>query len=172
MVIIAAALATTAVPAMAMTPGQMSCPLTLAPAGLGSTVTDSLVNLDNPDVLDKKVEDSLAELIEKCMAREHVGKAQLDDYTNYVMSTLVSNELKARLNAQSISTQVLDDAFDLGPGRRNPQAKELDQQAFVEIVRKMKAGGIDINTLTDAKLNAISIYVATASSMYRLAATL
>lgn len=164
-------LAASAMPAMAMTPGQVNCPLALAPAGLGAATTDALLDFDNADALDPKVEAALSSLVKKCMAREQVANDQLDDYTNYVMSTLVSTELKARLTAQSIPTQVLDEAFDLGPGRRNPQSKELDKQAYVEIVRKMKAGGIDINTLTDAKLNDISTYVATTSTMYRLAAT-
>ena len=166
------ALATVAVPVMAMSPGQASCPLALAPAGLGASTANSLLNFSDPTALDPKVEAALAELVQKCMSREHVASDKLDDYTSYVMSTLVSNELKARLTAQSIPTQVLDDAFDLGPGRRNPQSKDLDQQAYVEIVGKMKVGGVDINTLNDAVLTDISTYVATTSTMYRLAGSL
>ncbi len=165
-------LAATALPAAAMTPGQADCPVALAPAGLAAATADSLLNYSDDKGLDPKVEAALDKLVKACIARERVTADKQEAYTNYVMSALVVSEMKGRLAARSVSVTVIDNAFDIGPGRSNPQSKDLDKAAFAEIVDKMRAGGVDINTLSDAALNDISTYVATASSMYRLAATL
>ena len=165
-------LAATALPAAAMTSGQASCPVALAPAGLGAATADSLLGFGASDELDPKVEAGLSKLTKDCMTRENVPIDKLEEYTNYVMSALVAKEMKARLAAQSIPTRVIDDAFDLGPGRSNPASKDLDKAAFGEAVRKMKANGLDVTTLSDAALNDVSTYIATASSMYRLAETI
>lgn len=168
----ALALAAVSAPALAMTPGQASCPVRLAPAGLAASAADTVMNFDEGAGLDPKLEAGLDQLTKSCIAREHVAKDKQDDYTRYVMSALIYTEIKRRLEAQGVSTTVIDDSFEIGPGRRNPKSADLDEAEFSRILTKMKASGVDVTQLSDPTLNAISTYVVTAGDMYRLAGTI
>lgn len=171
-VVAALALAGIALPAAAMTPGQASCPTDLAPAGLAAMAAKAVLSFDEAVGIDPKLDAALDKLTKACIAREQIASAKQDDYSSYVMSRLIYSDAKQRLEAQSISTKVIEDAFDIGLGRRNPKSADLDKDAFARIMRKMKEGGVDVSKLSDQALNDISIYVVTAADMYRLAGTI
>ena len=170
--IAAFALAGIALPAAAMTPGQASCPTDLAPAGLAAMAAQAVLSFDEAVGIDPKLDATLDKLTKACIAREQVAAAKQEDYSRYVMSRLIYSDVKQRLEAQSVSTKVIEDAFDIGPGRRNPRSADLDKEAFGKIMRKMKDGGVDVTKLPDQTLNDISTYVVTAADMYRLAGTI
>ena len=171
-IIAALALAGASTSAAAMTPSQAKCPASLAPVGLAATATDSVLNFDEAAGIDPKLEAALDQLSKACIAREHVAKDKQQDYVSYVPAALIYTETKRRLEARSISTKVIDDAFGIGPGRRNPKSADLDEAAFSMALAKMKEGGVDITKLSDLALNELSTYVVTAGDMYRLAAIL
>lgn len=171
-VLVALMLAAVSAPAMAMTSGQASCPIRLAPAGLAAFAADTVMDFDEGAVLDPKLEGELDQLTKNCIAREHVAADKQDDYVRYVMSALISKEIKRRLEARGISTKVIDDAFEIGPGRRNPKSADLDEAAFEQAMRKMKAGGLDVAELSDQSVKELSSYVVSAADMYRLAGSL
>ena len=164
-------LAGAALPAAAMTPGEASCPTDLAPAGLAAMAANAVLNFDEAVGIDPKLDAALDKLTKACIAREHIAAAKQDDYVRYVMSRLIYSVVKQRLEAQSISTKVIEDAFDIGRGRRNPKSADLDKEAFTKIMLKMKAGGVDVTQLSDQTLNDISTYIVTAADMYRFADT-
>lgn len=170
--IAALVLSAAATPAAAMTPGQAKCPASLAPAGLAATATENVLNFDEAVGTDPKLEAALDQLAKACFAREHVTKDKQNDYTRYVSTALIYAELKRRLGVKSISTKVIDDAFDIGPGRRNPKSADLDDVAFNKALAKMKQGGVDIKKLSDQALSELGTYVVSAGDMYRLAAIL
>ena len=157
-----------AAPAAALTKGQEQCPLEVADADLGRKLVSQMVDHTDGDEIDSEVLEGVLEVYETCVSREKVTEAQRDDYMTYVTEVIAVAEQIRQLKAAGINPATVDQAFDIGPGKRNPGPDELSEENFATLVELLAEDGIRIGDLPERQIGLTGAYAALAADLWKV----
>ena len=169
-ILVAAALLTAGISgqsAAAMTPGQASCPVQLAPKTLGPALVQEMLAYKEGQPGNPETAKALSTVVDVCIKREKVASEQEDAYTKYVISRVSHDELARQFGTMTIPTAVLDRVFGLGPGLANPTPDQITEDQFNVLVSDLTKAGVKIDTLPKVTMTMMGSYVAVTGEMYR-----
>jgi hypothetical protein len=161
---LALALVLIASPAAARPPEALACALQAAPAGLDSRVADMIVRRDRDQ--GRAVLDEVRVLTDRCAADQFLNDKQRSAYFTYVLGRMGRDALDARLAAAGVSSKLIDQTLDIGPGNANNPAEKVTQGDLRQIADALAATGHDPAKVSDEGWALISAWIVATANMF------
>ena len=159
-----ALLALVASPAAARPPEALACALQAAPAGLDARLADVIVSRDT--ARGRPVLDELRVLTDRCAADQFLSESQRNAYFTYVLGRMGRDALDARLGAAGVSSALIDQALDIGPGNANNPAEKVTQGDLRLVAAAMGAAGHDPAKITSDGWGLITAWIIATANMF------
>lgn len=93
-------------------------------------------------------------------------------YFSYSIARLAREWMIPVLRRASIDTALIDRFYDFGPGRTNPRPANLDEKEIERIRGALRAGGVDVEKITDQIWEGLGVYIGSTSVYWRSRALL
>ena len=161
---LALALVLVASPAAARPPEALACALQAAPAGLDSRVAEMIVHRDRDQ--GRAVLDEVRVLTDRCAADQFLNDKQRSAYFTYVLGRMGRDALDARLAAAGVSSKLIDQTLDIGPGNANNPAEKVTQGDLRQIADALAATGHDPAKVSEEGWALISAWIVATANMF------
>ena len=112
-------------PAVARPPETLACAIKAAPEGLDQKVADAILTPGTPEANGTQAD--LRAITDACAADQLLNEKQRDAYFSYTWGRMGRDALDGRLAGLGISSSLIDQALDIGPGNTNNPADKVPQ---------------------------------------------
>jgi len=156
-------------PAMAHDQEQLDCIVRATPMEVrGGLVDATLLEGTGENLADDARVEQFYDAAMACIDEIGIDPARQIAYLTYAEARVFQVEMAARLAGRGISTAVIDQALDYGPGLTNPVIDMPTDGQTEAVAMSLLLDGVDVDALPQEVWEDIGTYLAATSATYVL----
>lgn len=165
---VATAVLSVATPAQALTRQQLDCPAKAVSPDLAHRLSVLILDDNRKENELEQQTASIDVAAAQCMKQLKVPAAQQEAYYDYARLSAIRAGFVRRITTAGLRPALLDQTFDLGPGRGNPDITDLTDEQVERLLEALAKSGVKVEQVDEAIWPVVGGYLPLTSRVFQL----